>query len=62
MGHYEDIFWDINKDITERGLKDEFFKTISKIQTTEKGRYMEFRDIWRIAHYEVIYKTKIDGK
>lgn len=61
MGHYEDIFWDINKDITDRGLRDEFFKMVSKIQNTDMGRYKEISDVWRIAHYELLYKFKVGG-
>ena len=58
MGHYEDIFWDINKDVTDRGLRDEFFKTVSEIRNTDAGRHKEISDIWRIAHYELLCKRK----
>jgi hypothetical protein len=54
MGHYEDLWYEISQDITNKGLKKEFDAQLEKMSTQPKHQYKESRDRWSYAHNKVV--------
>ena len=53
MGHYEDAFFEIHDDISEKGLKMEFEAQIQKMLTQDKHKYKSTKEMWEYAHHKV---------
>tara|TARA_R110002050_G_scaffold120590_1_gene238710 strand:- start:31 stop:300 length:270 start_codon:yes stop_codon:yes gene_type:complete len=58
MGHYEDIWYEIHDDITNKGLKVEFDAQLEKMNGQDKHKYKESRERWEYAHKRVISLPK----
>jgi hypothetical protein len=54
MGHYEDLWYEISEDITNKGLKKEFDAQLEKMSRQPKHQYKESRDRWSYAHNKVV--------
>ena len=51
---WEDLYWDINKEIGGLGLKKEFDKQLKKMANQDKHKYKDIRDRWNYAKNKVI--------
>ena len=51
---WEDLWWDINKEITELKLKKKFDAQLKKMDGQEKHRYRDTRDRWSYARDKVV--------
>ena len=51
---WEDLYWDINKEIGVLGLKKEFDKQLKKMANQDKHKYKDIRDRWNYAKNKVI--------
>jgi hypothetical protein len=45
----EDFWWNTHNELKELGLQKKFDKQIKKMQTQEKHRYKDTRQIWEYA-------------
>jgi hypothetical protein len=54
MGHYEDLWYEISEDVTNKGLKKEFYAQLKKMNGQPKHQYKESRDMWNYAYNKVI--------
>ena len=61
---WEDLWWDINKEITELKLKKKFDAQLKKMDGQEKHRYRDTRDRWSYARDKVVkeYQEKKSKK
>jgi len=46
---YEDFWWDTHKEIKELGLQKQFDKQIKKMNTQEKHKYKDPKQVWEYA-------------
>ena len=51
---WEDLWWDINKEITELKLNRQFDAQLEKMDGQEKHRYRDTRDRWSYARDKVV--------
>ena len=51
---WEDLWWDINKEITELKLNKQFDAQLEKMAGQEKHRYRDTRDRWSYARDKVV--------
>ena len=58
MGHYEDLWYEISEDITNKGLKKEFDAHLKKMRSQDKHKHKEVRDRWSYAHNKVIHLSE----
>ena len=60
----EDFWWDAHKTLTELKLKRKFDKQLKKMDTQEKHRYKDTRQLWEYALTKVVkeYEEKQKGK
>ena len=61
---WEDLWWDINKEITELKLNKKFDAQLKKMDGQEKHRYRDTRDRWSYARDKVVkeYQEKKSKK
>ena len=61
---YEDIYWDIHKEITELKLKRKFDAQLKKMKDQDHHKYRDTRDCWRYARDKVdrLYHEKKSKK
>ena len=61
---WEDLWWDINIEITELKLKKKFDAQLAKMDGQEKHRYRDTRDRWSYARDKVVkeYQEKKSKK
>ena len=45
----EDFWWDTHNELKKLGLQKKFDKQIKKMQTQEKHKYKDTRQIWEYA-------------
>ena len=45
----EDFWWDTHNELQELGLQKKFDKQIKKMETQEKHRYKDTKEIWEYA-------------
>ena len=58
---WEDLYWDINKEIGELGLQKEFDRQLKKMSKQDKHKHKDIRDRWEYAKNKVINnRTKED--
>ena len=53
MGHYEDAFYEIYKDVNQKGLKTQFDAQLSKMRYQDKHRNKSAKELWEYAHNKV---------
>ena len=58
MGHSEDLFYDIKKEIKEYNLQSEFNGELKGLSFEEKFRYSGVRDLWNEAFNRVMRNYK----
>ena len=58
MGHWEDFWWDITKEINSKGLKKEFDAQLKKMDGQDKHQYKDTRTKWDYAFKKVTSKNK----
>ena len=46
---YEDFWWDTHNEIERLGLRKEFDKQVKKMETQEKHKYKDPRQVWEYA-------------
>ena len=51
---WEDLFWEIHKEITELKLKRKFDDQLKKMQGQEKHQYRDTRSSWQYARNKVV--------
>jgi hypothetical protein len=51
---YEDIYWEINEEITELKLKKQFDAQLEKMRWQDKHKYRDTRDSWQYARNKVV--------
>ena len=56
MGHYEDLFWEVDKEIKEKGLQKEFNAQLKKMETQNKHQFKDARERWSYAYDKVVRK------
>ena len=54
MGHYEDLYWEIDKEIKDLGLRKQFDKQLEKMHHQDKHQFKEARQKWEYARDKVI--------
>jgi|TARA_R110001583_G_scaffold110390_2_gene259306 hypothetical protein len=57
---WEDLYWDINKEMEELGLSKEFSKQLKKMRTQDKHKYLDTRARWEYAKIKVIKNNNND--
>ena len=58
---WEDLWWEIHKEITELKLNKKFDAQLKKMQGQEKHQYRDTRSSWEYARNKVVaeyYKKK----
>ena len=58
MGHSEDLFYDIKKEIKEYNLTTEFDQELKGLPFEENFRYSGVRDLWTEAFSRVMRNHK----
>ena len=53
MGHYEDAFYEIYDDISEKGLKGKFDAQLEKMKHQDKHRSKSTKELWEYAHNKI---------
>ena len=51
---YEDVYWEINKEITELKLKKQFDAQLEKMRWQDHHKYRDTRDCWQYARNKVV--------
>ena len=59
---WEDLYWDINKEIGGLGLKKEFDKQLKKMASQDKHKYKDIRERWNYAKNKVIDNNSKENK
>ena len=54
MGHYEDTFYEVYETINKYGLQKEYSKQRNKMDTQDKHRYKEVKDLMEYACNKVV--------
>jgi len=49
MGHYEDSFFEIYDEVTQKGLKEQFDKQIKKMLNQDKHKSKTTKEMWEYA-------------
>ena len=57
---WEDLFWEIDKEIKEEGLQKEFDNQLKKMRTQDKHKYLDTRARWEYAKIKVIKNNNND--
>jgi len=58
MGHYEDFWFEVDKDLDKLGLRDKFDKQLNKMNKQSKHQYKDTRSRWSYAYDKVIKQSK----
>lgn len=59
---WEDLYWDINKEMEELGLTKEFRKQLKKMSSQDKHKYKDIRYRWDYAKNKVIENNSKENK
>ena len=62
MGHYEDLFWEITKEIDNKGLKKQFDAQLEKMNYQDKHQYKDVREKWSYAYNKVTRENEKNKK
>ena len=54
MGTFEDLYWDIHKEIAELKLKRKFDAQLKKMRDQDHHKYRDTRDCWIYARDKVV--------
>tara|TARA_Y100000310_G_C20592040_1_gene768589 strand:- start:1031 stop:1225 length:195 start_codon:yes stop_codon:yes gene_type:complete len=54
MGHYEDLWWEIDQEMKKNGLRKEFDAQLAKMNNQAKHKFKDTRDRWTYAREKVI--------